>query len=235
MRGAGAGVVEGNNGCHAEFYEEKISMSKFNTTYVDTMSSSCDGDAKYNARYSLTLFRQGATSINRTAIVILKNPASTCKDHVFFSTSLKDVYDVDKTTSHIINTLFANATPYDKIITLNLFPYYDNIPVTINSVYKNLSTAPHISYQTNLTKIVSILQNNSGADVFCAWGGCSKIKTSIYHCAIRDIYAVLQKCSNSIYLYQAGTQIPVLLPRTRITIKWLKSQGYLYPPHGITW
>ena len=109
-------------------------MSKFNTTYVDTMSSNCDG------------------SINRTAIVILKNPASTCKDHIFFSTSLSDVYDVDKTTSHIINTLFVNGTPYDKIITLNLFPYYDNIPATINSVYKNLLTAPHISYQINLAK-----------------------------------------------------------------------------------
>ena len=200
-------------------------MSKFNTTYVDTMSSNCDGDAKHNARYSLTLFRQGATSINRTAIVILKNPASTCKDHIFFSTSLSDVYDVDKTTSHIINTLFVNGTPYDKIITLNLFPYYDNIPATINSVYKNLLTAPHISYQTNLTKIASILQNNSGADVFCAWGQSSGISDVIYNKAIVDVVGILlaNKVSQY-YYYDQGRQKTAQL-----------SNQAFYPSHGSKW
>ena len=154
---------------YSKFIGEKIRMSKFDTTYIDIKNSYCDGDAQYNVRYSLTLCKQVVQPTGKTAIVILKNPASTCKDYVFFSTSLQDIYDVDKTTTHIINTLFVNGSTYDKIITLNLFPYYDNIPSTINSVYKNLSTAPHISYQTNLTKIASILRNNSGADVFCAW------------------------------------------------------------------
>lgn len=200
-------------------------MSKFDTTYIDIKNSYCDGDAQYNVRYSLTLCKQVVQPTGKTAIVILKNPASTCKDYVFFSTSLQDIYDVDKTTTHIINTLFVNSSTYDKIITLNLFPYYDNIPSTINSVYKNLLTAPHISYQTNLAKIASILKNNSGADIFCAWGQSSGIWGTIYDKAINDVILILQTNNVSTYKYykQNGQQSATL-----------PTQPF-YPIHGSKW
>lgn len=84
-------------------------MSKFDTSIVDAISSTCDGDAKYNARYILTIYKQAAKPRPVTAIVILKNPASTCKDTIFFSTELDQIYDVDKTTTHVINTLFVKG------------------------------------------------------------------------------------------------------------------------------
>lgn len=59
-------------------------MSKFDTSIVDATYSTCDGDAKYNARYILTIYNQEAKPQPVTAIVIMKNPASTCKDTMFF-------------------------------------------------------------------------------------------------------------------------------------------------------
>ena len=83
-------------------------MSKFDINIVDVNRTSFTGNAKYNARYSLTLYKKGAYSNPKTAIVILKNPASTCKSSLFFKVPISDVTDVDKTTIHLINKLFHN-------------------------------------------------------------------------------------------------------------------------------
>ena len=200
-------------------------MSKFDLAYIDIKNSSYDGDPKYNVRYSLTLCKHGVHQIGKTAIIILKKPASTCKSCIFYSTNLQDTYDVDKTTSHIINTLFVNGTTYDKIITLNLFPYYDNIPAAINSVYNNLFSTPHISYNNNLNKMDAIIKNNSGADVFCAWGQASGILNSIYDKAITDVIAILlaNNISNYKYYDQTGQKTTTL-----------SSQPF-YPLHGSKW
>lgn len=200
-------------------------MSKFDTSIVDATSSTCDGDAKYNARYILTIYKQVAKPRPVTAIVILKNPASTCKDTIFFSTKLDQIYDVDKTTTHVINTLFAKGSPYDKIITCNLFPYFDNIPSTINSVYSNLLTGSPNSYTENLNKITTTIQQNHGADIFCAWGQSSGITSTIYDKAIKDIIHILR--SNNITIYY--------------TFNNGKRQSYtlpvmpFYPIHGSKW
>ena len=202
-------------------------MSKFDTSVVDTNCSTCDGDAKYNARYTLTIYKRVAKSQPATAIVILKNPASTCKDTIFFSTNLNQIYDVDKTTTHVINTLFAQGLQYDKIITCNLFPYYDNIPSTINSVYSNLLSSPPNSYTVNLAKIEMEIQKNIGADVFCAWGKSSGITNVIYNKAIQDVINILiSKGIKTYYTFNNGKKQPNQL---------LTGTKPFYPIHGSKW
>lgn len=200
-------------------------MSKFNTSIVDTNRSTCNGDAQYNARYTLTIYKQVAKPQSATAIVILKNPASTCKDTIFFSTNLNQIYDVDKTTTHVINTLFAQGLQYDKIITCNLFPYYDNIPSTINSVYSNLLSSSPVSYTVNLARIGLEIQQNIGTDVFCAWGQSSGITNAIYDKAIQDVIYILR--SNNIttyYTFSNGNRQSHPLPNMPF-----------YPIHGSKW
>lgn len=202
-------------------------MSKFDTSVVDTNCSTCDGDAKYNARYTLTIYKRAAKSQTATAIVILKNPASTCKDTIFFSTNLNQIYDVDKTTTHVINTLFAQGLQYDKIITCNLFPYYDNIPSTINSVYSNLLSSPPNSYTDNLNKITTTIQQNPGADIFCAWGQSSGITNTIYDKAIQDVIDILiSKGIKTYYTFNNGKKQPNQLQT---------GTKPFYPKHGSKW
>lgn len=200
-------------------------MSKFDTRIVDINRSACDGDAKYNVRYTLTIYKQVSQQSLGTAIVILKNPASTCKDNIFFSTNLNQIYDVDKTTTHVVNTLFSKNLPYEKIVICNLFPYYDNIPSTINSVYGTSNNNHNVSYTVNLSKIESEIRQNIGADVFCAWGQSSGIDIKIYDKAIQDVVAILM--ANGIttyYTFDNGNLLCNQLPKTQF-----------YPIHGSKW
>ena len=81
------------------------------------------------------------------------------------------------------------------------------------------------NYQTNLAKITSILQNNSGADIFCAWGHSSNIFEAIYKKAINDVISILQTNNVSTYKYynQNGLHAATL-----------PTQPF-YPPHGSKW
>ena len=108
-------------------------MSKFDTSIVDATSSTCDGDAKYNARYILTIYKQVAKPRPVTAIVILKNPASTCKDTIFFSTKLDQIYDVDKTTTHVTIRFFFFF--YKHIIPFIIEKKSNQLPTVSKAVY----------------------------------------------------------------------------------------------------
>ena len=212
---------------------------QFDINEVDTANSFCVGCKCYNSRYVLSLINaSSASEIKDTAIVILKNPASTCKSSIFLGTPMSDVCDVDRTTQHLISILFTRDS-YKKIITLNLFSYYDNIPATINSVYRGINKGVvNQAYVENLKEIAKIISTNPTADIYCAWGNRSGIKQGIYHKAILDVYKILKSCSNRIYMYSSVGRIKINLASLiykKLTIKQLRLCGYLYPLHGLKW
>ena len=212
---------------------------QFDINEVDTDNSFCIGCKCYNSRYVLSLTNASSVlETEDTAIVILKNPASTCKSYIFWGTPMCDVCDVDKTTQHLINILFVKNN-YKKIITLNLFSYYDNIPATINSVYRGVDKGVmNQAYVENLKEMVKIISTNPTADIYCAWGNRSGIKQGIYHKAILDVYKILKNCSNNIYMYSSTGKNKInlaSLTSKKITIKELRLNRYLYPLHGLMW
>ena len=107
-----------------------------------------------------------------------------------------------------------------------MFPYYDNIPATINSIYGNILHYTYGSYAVNLQKIDLVLKCNSKADIFCAWGESSGIDTNIYDKAIGDILNRLLG-NNIIDYYHYVNHI-----KTKSSITNNKP---FYPTHGLKW
>ena len=162
-------------------------MSHFNPNKVNLMNCFCFGNAHLNDRYSLTLDLNPTNSIGKEAIVIMKNPASTAKANVFHRVSFQNLCDVDRTTSRVINVI--HMMGYDKLITLNIFPYYDNNPKVLNSIYTNLNMSP--SFNNNLNEIQNILQTYSNADIICAWGHKSNMSRNLFDSAILQVLPLI--------------------------------------------
>ena len=199
-------------------------MSKFDINLVDTAKISINGDSSLNDRYSLKIPLKPNTT-GKTAIVILKNPASSGKAALFFKNiSIGDVYDVDKTTTHITKLIFSQST-YNQIITVNLFPYYDNIPAAINSIYSGMAQQhQNLSMSNNIAEIERVLKTPN-SDVFCAWGQANGIHKDIYKNTIKEILDLI--CSyhpNDVFECPGGNTINITS----------KNSDYC-PPHASTW
>ena len=127
---------------------------------------------KYNCRFCLDL----EFNLNRhnVAIVILMNPSTTGKQHLFFNINLKDVTDVDATTRNVIRCLVKNqvriknkqSVSFDHLIILNLFPYYSSQPEQIYKIYRN---SLEQTYQINMAVIRSIIDKYPKASYFLGW------------------------------------------------------------------
>ncbi len=225
-------------------------MAKFDQNLVDLTNIQANFCKCLNDRYSLILPKKNATT-GTTAVVILKNPASTLKSAMVYNNiAYGDAADVDKTTSHMIDFFFGSTnrrqslgnlqyTKYSKLITLNLFPYYDNIPAALNPIYDGMKRSmPNQSMRDNLDEIDRILKNNaSNMHLFLAWGGYkSGVNKQIYDNTIIEVENII--IGNLIYniyymdgnktLYKVGAGNP---PHN------LKPNGFPqgYPLHGLLW
>ena len=152
------------------FFDKKSQMSIF--------KSSCYGDPLLNSRFLLDLsFKKEATD-EKTAVVIMMNPSSTAKANVFYHVPLLEINDVDDTTRKVIKTLACNQIKYDKsikrkpptqfdrIVFLNLIPYYCSQPYELKPIYLDSSDS---SYYLNYQTIDKIMKELPEATYFCAW------------------------------------------------------------------
>ncbi len=172
-------------------------MSKFDGSKVDVSGVSCVGSNIYNDRYSLTIPLLNNKNEVKTVIVIMKNPASTARQNVFYNVGFSNITDVDKTTTKLINYLFS-LNRYKTIITVNLFPYYSANPQDLNAIYgiktkKRYQINKNTSYKDNIAEVERIFAANANAnvDVICAWGNKSNMSKVILNNAIQDIIAMI--------------------------------------------
>ena len=113
-----------------------------------------------------------------TAIVLLLNPSSTGREHVFFSVPWDMVNDVDATTKNVISILFRNNSldqncfTFDRLIILNLFSYYSSKPRELGPVY--FKRKPCCFYK-NIKTISKTIKNTKGEQIFIGWGNIDAI------------------------------------------------------------
>lgn len=123
------------------------------------------------------------------------NPSSTAKAHVFFGVQFNRLEDVDETTYRVMSELInpnssasrAVGGNFDKIITLNIYPYYSSNPKDINVIF-NAGQTPSC-YNINFKIINRTIRNNPHAIIFLAWGK----NTPINRNDIKRIKAILQR------------------------------------------
>lgn len=220
-------------------------MARF-SSYVNPNNIQANGNATLNDRYYLELSKAPPNDPNGnnpdTAIVILKNPASTVKSHFFYNIPYPHVYDVDTTTTHIINILFGGvngiiANSYNRIIILNLFPYYDNYPAALNAVYAGMNNnnyQANPSLNANLNEIHNQLTINNNYDLYLAWGQNSGVHKAIYDNTINAVIDLIQPNGNllaninHVYIIQNGQQIVI----NNQVNNYRNGQ---FPPHGSKW
>lgn len=149
-------------------------------------SVSVIGDAAYNARYVLDVTLGNPSS--KTAIVFLLNPSSTAKARVFHPNQvqiLSNYVDVDMTTNHVLCVM--NQHNYQRVFLLNLFPYFDGKPESLDVVFPLTGLASNQSYQTNLQHIKGVLMNNPSSAVYIAWGKDVHIDQELFKKAKSDV------------------------------------------------
>ena len=155
-------------------------------------------------------------------IVIMKNPSTTCDNlpdgtHTIQSYSDRKKCHTDRTTGRVYRLL---KTKYDKIIILNLFPFYSTNTIHVNNHYVHNSSNAFI---TNDLEIASVLKSYPQADIVCAWGGKSQIAKTIYDFRTKNISAMLANRN----LYQYDTSAKSLISY---------NIGQTNPPlHGLQW
>ena len=145
------------------------------------------GSAINNSRYSLEIDMSGSTK-PKTAIIFLLNPSSTAKEFVFYPSVISNPLlcnDVDLTTSNVIDSL--HNIGYNKIYLLNLFPYFDSKPSSLDAIYSVAGLATNQSYIDNLREIDNVLSGNKGSDVFIAWGKDISINQQLFLTAKIDV------------------------------------------------
>ena len=166
---------------------------------VNVNNCKCKSNPLFNCRYSLELEAQAQNNGGKFA----------------------DLYDIDKTTSCVIKCFLDknnniqkgnNILKYDKVITLNLFPYYDNIPAAINSIYSNIANVPtpnitgNQSYDDNIAEIKNQINSNPNADIILAWGNANGIRKDIYDKAKKDIVSIITQQKRTCYEWDSSNK-----------------------------
>lgn len=150
-------------------------------------------NATFNARYSMEIEIKGSNN-QKTAIVFLLNPSSTAKEYVFSPGTILNPLlcnDVDQTTINVLDALC--KAEYSKIFLLNLFPYFDSKPRSLEVIYPSATLATNKSYQDNLREIGIVLSANKGSDVFIAWGKDISMNQNLFSKAKIDAIGELVK------------------------------------------
>lgn len=170
-----------------------------------------------NSRYVLDMqFPSG----NGTAIAILLNPSSTGNAGIFYNVPFQNWTDFDRTTVNVMNKLQSNQNygPYQRIITLNVYPYYSTKPNVLRNLYYKTN-----NNVVNQSWIKQTIQNNSSADIYIAWG-----KKHVYTTDFLIIVNILSQFGiNDVYGKNRRSGNFVKIPLNRLT----KNAFY----HGLMW
>ena len=75
-------------------------------SYVNTSRCNCIGQADKNSRYLFYVsFNAKATEDGKDVLVIMLNPSSSAKAHVFYNIPFAQLEDIDKTTNNVLLVL----------------------------------------------------------------------------------------------------------------------------------
>lgn len=191
---------------------------KDNADYkVDFCGCECLSDSAKNSRYTLQIALNQYFASEKTAIVLLLNPSSTARAHVFCNAEFERIEDVDRTTNNVLRVLYngvnvegrANAQKYSKVIFCNLFPYMTPNTKDLNVIYGNgggdyLNMAEMCK---NFLIMEHTIKDNPDADVFCGWGRATDkgIKQSTFDPAL-EIFKkqVVGKAKNEFFYFNRG-------------------------------
>ena len=134
------------------------------------------GSKRNNSRYLLDILLNNEPS--KTAIVLLLNPSSTGREHIFFGVPWNMVNDVDATTKNVIsillrnNSLDQNCFTFDRLIVLNLFSYYSSKPRELGPIYFKRKPC---CFHENIKTISKTIKNTKGEQIFIGWGNIDAI------------------------------------------------------------
>ena len=111
---------------------------KLDSSYIDTSNCYCDCDSTKNCRYALEIpFKCEADDI---IFVVMLNPSSSAKAHVFYNIPFAKIEDIDSTTNNVLSILNKSlilngkSIVVKKVILFNLFPYFSPSPRDINVI-----------------------------------------------------------------------------------------------------
>lgn len=129
------------------------------------------------------------STVLKTAIIIMKNPAKACMHHLCINKNItpKSRIESDSTVNHIIDKLY---THYNRIVVLNLYPYMTSDTSIANKFYSNVDhkKMQDFTNKKNRFVVISTLKQYH-ADIFCAWGQESSLSVSMYSETIYNFIA----------------------------------------------
>lgn len=183
---------------------------QLNNSYVDVQNCSCYGGASANSRYSLEI--PFLKTEGEEVVIIMLNPSSSARQHVFYKVDFKDLTDIDKTTNNVLSIFgqrqngvkiqekgeisFVNVK---KVILLNLFPYFSPNQKELNAIHPKALT----EMRKNLIFIDFYLRGSN--KVFVGWGKAIKggLSRSLYIRTIKEMKSLLAKRGNSCFHYDS--------------------------------
>ena len=144
-------------------------------SYVDTANCKCVGQADKNSRYLLHIpFNPKVCEGGENIIVIMLNPSSSAKAHLFYGVSFANLEDIDATTNNVLNILSntkgivldGKSLKIRSVTLLNLFPYFSPNQRDINVIY----SASYAEMVKNENEIAYCLSQSDNGIVLVGWG-----------------------------------------------------------------
>lgn len=195
---------------------------------LNSNCSSCVGASSLNSRFLLEL--SFSKTNEQTAVVILMNPSSTAKETVFYDLPLANITDIDSTTYHIIDVLINKRIKldeenhkFDKLVILNLFPYYSANPKDLGAIISQNKC--RTALLLNELIISNTINQYKNSYFFCGWGKNPAIKSEINYIK-QKFLTICHANAQNIYCMKFGKKDFEKMPlNTKL----------LYIKHGSSW
>ena len=177
-------------------------------SYVNTHKCRCIGRASENSRYLFYVpFNSSKAESHEDVLVIMLNPSSSAKAHVFYNVPFANLEDIDKTTNNVLNILHRGInlskvnTKFKSVTLLNLFPYFSPNQRDIDVIY-----GASVSARARNEQIIDqCLKKHTNGIVLVGWGKSTTngLSSAIYLNQIRIIKQLLAKYSCKCYQYDS--------------------------------
>ena len=200
-------------------------MHNFDTNIVKYIRSTGYKYHRLSFRFYLEI--ETTAQNNDTAIVIMKNPAKACINHLCINRNLNSKtapVESDATVNHVIQKL---GMQYKKIFIVNLYPFMHShtkaVRRFLDCTRKPIMHIRSITSRKNKIMIIQVLKSNRNAKIFCAWGQESNLCASKYAARIYEFVA---------YCFRYHIQLGEFTSNGNNPWKPLST---FFPTHGSMW
>ena len=195
-----------------------MSYHQLNKSYIDLVNCRCIFCASRNSRYLLEIPFLN-TKDGEEIIVIMLNPSTSAKAHVFYGVGFADLQDIDETTNNVLSVLKKGISLNNKkiqvsnVFLLNLFPYFSPSPKDLNTI----DGVDAFEECINMLVVESCLREHKNSCVLVGWGkgGAGGIDKQIHKTAIKKVKDLLKTCGNNSYCYDKNNGFVVFNPKSR--------------------